>query len=178
MGLYTTKNMEMTSFFFECTFYSPSARQQRLGGVGTRVWFMPASLRSAWHLGHARCSSNVQLLTEHGVLCGYGHAQTQNHANATWQAPGDRKYDKSDEERGALGGMGRVHENYERTVEKHAADTTSHVPSTQLTAQMHHTMANHPATRHQNRRTHRDTGSTIKSNEERGGARWHGMSAR
>ena len=94
------------------------------------------------------------------------HPATRHHNTRTPRDTGSTI--KSDEERGALGGMLRVHENYERTDEKHAADTTNHVPSTQPTAQMHHRMANHPATRHHNTRTPRDTGSTIKSDEERG----------
>ena len=45
---------------------------------------MPASSRSAGHQGHARCSSDGQLLTENGVFGGCGRAQTQNHANETY----------------------------------------------------------------------------------------------
>ena len=40
------------------TIKSPSARQRRLGGVGTRGWFVPAFSRSAGYLGNAWCSSD------------------------------------------------------------------------------------------------------------------------
>ena len=53
---------------------------------------------------------------------------------------------KHDEERGALDGMGRVRDEYERTEEKHATGTINDA-FIHPTAQM---MANHPATRHNN----------------------------
>ena len=67
--------------------------------------------------------------------------------------------------------MGRAHENYETINEKHAADTTNLGRSTQPTARMHHTMANHPATRHQNQNKRRtpDTPEVRSKVTRRGG---------
>ena len=52
--------------------------QQRLGGVGTREWFVLAAYRSDKYLRHVRCSSQSQILVRNGVFGGYGRALTQN----------------------------------------------------------------------------------------------------
>jgi hypothetical protein len=57
----------------------------------------------------------------------------------------------------------------ERSDEKHAADTTNHVRSTQPTAQMHYRIANHPATRHQNTRRTPETPEVRSKVTRRGG---------
>ena len=50
------------------------ARQQRLGGVGTREWFLSVGL------GHTRCSSSSQVLIRNGVFGGYDRVQSKIHS--------------------------------------------------------------------------------------------------
>ena len=58
---------------------------------------MLASYRSEGHLGHARCSSQSQILVRNGVFGGYGRAQTQNDGRTP------RKL--VDKDRNAVGGV-------------------------------------------------------------------------
>ena len=49
-------------------FFSPSARQRHLGGVGTRGWFVSAFSRSVGYLGHAWSRLDSQILARTGVF--------------------------------------------------------------------------------------------------------------